>query len=47
MFVKPKDGRKVIDPATYRELPVEGKEVPRSAYWLRRIKDGDVEKVRD
>lgn len=47
MYVKPKEGRRVVDPATYRDLPAEGKEVPRSAYWLRRIKDGDVEKVRD
>ncbi len=42
MFVKPKDGLPVRDPATKRHLPAEGKEVPETSYWLRRLKCGDV-----
>jgi len=42
MFVKPKDGLKVRDPITKRHLPEEGKEVPESTYWVRRLKDGSV-----
>lgn len=32
----------VRDPITKRYLPVEGKEVPESAYWLRRLREGDI-----
>lgn len=43
MFVKPADGRKVRDPVTKRHIPDEGKEVPETSYWLRRIAAGDVQ----
>lgn len=42
MFVRPAEGLQVRDPATKRHIPVEGKEVPESSYWLRRLKCGDV-----
>lgn len=43
MFVKPKDGLIVRDPATKRIIAAEGSEVPQSGYWMRRLRDGDVE----
>lgn len=42
MFVKPAPGVIVRDPATKRPLPPDGKDVPESNYWLRRLRDGDV-----
>lgn len=42
MFVKPKPGLKVFDPKTKRELPLSGKEVPESKYWVRCVARGDV-----
>ncbi|MDO9714301.1 DUF2635 domain-containing protein [Paracraurococcus lichenis] len=42
MFVIPKSGLIVRDPQTFASLPVEGREVPESEYWLRRLADGDV-----
>lgn len=42
MFVRPAEGLQVRDPATKRLLPSDGKEVPESSYWLRRLKCGDV-----
>jgi len=42
MFVKPKPGVKVRDPKTLRHLPEAGREVPDSAYWMRRLAAGDV-----
>lgn len=42
MFVKAKKGLKVRDPKTKRHLPDEGKEVPESSFWLRRLNAGDV-----
>lgn len=35
-------GESVLDPTTNKPLPDKGKEVVRSAYWLRRINAGDV-----
>jgi hypothetical protein len=40
--VKPGEGLIVRDPVTLAELPAKGKSVPRNAYWLRRLADGDV-----
>ena len=40
--VKPVSGRLVRHPETGEPLPAEGLAVPRSPYWLRRLKDGDV-----
>lgn len=43
--VKPKSGFKVLWPEDRRELKVEGEDVPRTSYWLRRVKSGDVQIV--
>ncbi len=32
----------VRDPVTMQPLGADGAEVPRTAYWLRRLRDGDV-----
>lgn len=42
MFVKPKDGRSVPDPARGDFLPVDGRNVEENQYWYRRVQDGDV-----
>jgi hypothetical protein len=45
MFVKPAPGLLVPDPdaaAHARWLPPEGREVPETEYWRRRLADGDV-----
>ncbi len=41
-FLQPAPGRAVRDPRTMTLLPQAGANKPRSAYWLRRIADGDV-----
>lgn len=43
MFVIPKDGRSVPDPARGDLLPASGRNVDDSNYWYRRVTDGDVE----
>lgn len=35
----------VRDPRDGRTLPEEGRDVPLSPFWLRRLRDGDVEAV--
>ncbi|HDW0515938.1 TPA: DUF2635 domain-containing protein [Enterobacter roggenkampii] len=45
MFVKPKKGRSVHDPARGDLLPEEGRNVDESQYWYRRELDGDIEIV--
>lgn len=42
MFVKPADGLVIPDPDRRDALPAEGREVPASDFWLRRLRDGDV-----
>lgn len=42
MTVYPAAGRVVPDPEAGGDLPAEGREVPRDAYWLRRLQDQDV-----
>ena len=42
MFVKPCEGRQVPDPDRGDILPADGREVPPSQYWQRRVVDGDV-----
>lgn len=42
MFVRPAEGLRVRDPDLRDHLPPEGREVPDSAYWTRRLRDGDV-----
>lgn len=43
-FIKPKAGLRVLDPdmTPPQPLPSEGKDVPRNAYWLRRLAAGEV-----
>ena len=43
VFVKPLDGRQPVYPRSRRRLPREGAEVHLDVYWLRRVRDGDVE----
>ena len=45
MFVKPKDGRSVHDPARGDLLPASGRNVEESQYWYRRELDGDIKIV--
>lgn len=46
IHVKPAPGLVVRDPdRDYEPLPSEGKAVPRTAYWLRRISCGDCVEV--
>ncbi|MBP2314903.1 DUF2635 domain-containing protein [Azospirillum soli] len=45
MFVKPKAGLLVRDPATGEPLPAVGREVSQDQYWMRRLQDGDVEEA--
>lgn len=40
--VIPVAGRKVRNPATGQPIPAEGIQVEKSAFWTRRINDGDV-----
>ena len=42
MTVYPAAGRVVPDPEAGGTLAAEGRDVPRDAYWLRRLRDGDV-----
>lgn len=42
MHVKPASGRQVPDPDKGGFLPPEGREVEATAYWLRRLAEGDV-----
>lgn len=46
MFIKPVPGRVVPDPDKGGLLPAEGRDVPESQYWLRRLADGDVAKAK-
>ena len=43
VFVRPRLGLNIRDPQTGAYLPDTGQVVPRDAFWLRRIKDGDVQ----
>ncbi|PXX49374.1 DUF2635 domain-containing protein [Aquitalea magnusonii] len=45
MFVKPAPGLSVRDPDLLDLLPDEGREVPDTDYWQRRVRDKDVELV--
>ena len=41
-YVKPERGKRVPNPDTGVPLPVEGAQVPKNQYWLRRLQDGDI-----
>ena len=47
LHLKPVAGRRVLDPRTYAPLPAEGARVPKTPFWTRRLRDGDVEVVSD
>lgn len=40
--IKPAPGRTVRDPNTMKLLAEDGENKPRTGFWLRRLKDGDV-----
>ena len=42
MYVVPKSGLNIPDPDMGDFLPAEGRNVPETAYWLRRIKEKSV-----
>jgi hypothetical protein len=42
MFIKPAPGLVIRDPDLLDLLPTEGREVPDSDFWHRRVRDGDV-----
>lgn len=42
VFIIPAPGRAVPDPDAKDLLPATGREVPRTAYWVRRLSEGDV-----
>jgi hypothetical protein len=42
MFVKPAEGLVIPDPDRHDMLPAEGRDVPASDFWMRRLRDGDV-----
>lgn len=42
IYLKPAAGLRVPDPATGEPLPPTGARVAPSAYWTRRLADGDV-----
>ena len=46
MRVKPKPGLIVRQPTPpHAPLPTDGANVPESSYWLRRLKEGSIEKI--
>ncbi len=45
MNVKPAPGLRIRDPDLKDLLPDEGREVPDTDYWHRRLRDGDVVEV--
>ena len=42
MFVKPATGLVIPDPDRGGVLPAEGRDVPPTEFWRRRLRDGDV-----
>lgn len=46
IFIKPVAGAKVRDPHTAIHLADDGEYKPRTAFWARRITDGDVVQVK-
>lgn len=45
MYVKPNPALTIRDPDLRDYLPEEGREVPDTHYWRRRLRDGDVVSV--
>jgi hypothetical protein len=42
MYVRPAPGIKIRDPDLMDFIPAEGREVPDTGFWIRRLRDGDV-----
>lgn len=42
MFVRPAPGLSLRDPITLQILSAKGADVPETAFWLRRLRSGDV-----
>jgi hypothetical protein len=42
MYIKPAPGIVIPDPDRHDMLPAEGRDVPVSDFWMRRLRDGDV-----
>lgn len=43
LYVRPAPGRVILDPTSdFTPVPEAGKDVPRTAYWLRAIDRGDL-----
>jgi len=42
VHIKPKDGKRVLNPLTMQALPQEGVKLDFSPHWRRRENDGDV-----
>jgi hypothetical protein len=42
MYVKPAPGFTIRDPDLFDFLPADGRDVPETDYWNRRLRDGDV-----
>jgi hypothetical protein len=42
MYVKPAPGFSIPDPDLKDWLPTEGRDVPETDFWHRRLRDGDV-----
>jgi hypothetical protein len=47
VFVKPKNGAEVRDPATFAVVPPEGRNIEVSSYWLRKIMQGYLVVIED
>ncbi|WP_314188555.1 DUF2635 domain-containing protein [Yersinia massiliensis] len=47
LHLKPAPGLTVRDPDSYEPLATKGEKKPRTGFWLRRLKDGDVVMVTD
>jgi len=45
MKIKPAEGLIVRDPDTRRPLAAKGEVKPKNAYWMRRLRDGDVVEI--
>ncbi len=45
-FIRPKSGLIVIDPKTNKPIPTDGYWVIKSEYWDRRLRTGEVERIR-
>lgn len=46
-LIKPAPGLRIADPKTGVYLPEKGAVMPRNAFWLRRLKDGDVVEIKN